>query len=486
LLLSVAAGAGGLTCGLASAETNGGADIGVATVYANNIGLVPPDQPTTNGMVLDVNPTFQLAHISSRLRGQVHYLMHAFKYLGNSDFDTTYHDGDASLAWLAIPDWFNLSGDVGYHQRIVDPKRAATSDRLFNTGNIADAASAGISPQILHRFGEVQFDALYTYGIVDYKQNATQFGGSIDPRALDSSRNQTTNVTLGTRPEEEWRRFAWSVGYHDERTHYDVALPYNYERANVLGAIGVRPSLSLLTEAGVESDLVKSTTAAGLDSSYWRAGLRWSPDRETSMQVMTGHRFFGKTYDVHLHHVRRRLDFSLGYTEEPTTEGREILLHGGPEGTVAPPPPGLNITRSTAEPFLDKLFESTVKLQGRLTSIFVRATGDERKYLFSGQADNVRGAALGLERRLGPRMIFEADAGGTRTQFRDGPTGTDKEFSVSLREQMSRTLRARLMAGYLDRSGTGVNFRAWSVSLEVRKSFGTAGVLPNFQDPLQL
>ena len=486
LLVSVVAGAGGVASGLALAATHASADIGVAAVYADNIGLAPPDAPTKNGAVLDVNPVIQVSHDSAHFRGQLNYLLHAFKYLGNSEFDTTYHDGDASLTWLAIPDWFNISGDAGYHQRIVDPKRAATSDQLFNSGNLADAASASVTPEIRHRFGEMDFDARYSYGYVDYKQSAANFNGAIDPTALDNSRNQTTHVSLGTRPEEEWQRFAWSVGYDGEKTNYHLALPYEYERASLTTAFGLSPGLSLLAEGGVESDLIKSTVNGGLDANYWRAGFHWAPDPKTSVQLLGGHRFFGNTYYAGVHHVRRSLDFSLSYTEEPTTEGRQILYRSGPEGTIAPPPPGLDITRSTAEPFVNKQLESTLRLNGRLTSIYVRATSDERQYLLSGRFDRVRAVAGGIERRVGPRMTLELGADGSRTVFHDGAVGTDKEFTAILRRQITRTFRTMILARYIDRSGSGTdNYKAWSVSLEVRKTFGRAGVLQNYIDPLQ-
>ena len=487
LLASVVTGAAGLASGAALATTSASADIGVSAVYANNFALAASGQQSESGSVLDLNPVLQVSHDSAHLKGELNYLLHSFKYLDNGDFDTTYHDGDASLTWLAIPEWFDLSGDLGYHQRIVDPKRAATSDRLFNTGNLADAASASVTPELRHLFGELELDARYSYAWVNYKQNASEFAGSVDPQALDNSRNQTTHVSLGTRPEEEWSRFSWSTVYDNEKTDYDLALPYEYERASVLTAFGLNPGLSLLAEGGQESDLVKSTIDGGLDTGFWRAGFRYAPSPKTTLQVMGGHRFFGDTYFFRLHHVRKVLDLSLSYSEEPTTEGRQILRRTGPEGTLTPPPPGIDITRSTSAPFINKEFEATARLNGRLTSIYVRATSDERQYLTAlSESDSVRAIAAGVERRIGPKMTLVIGGDGSRTRFHDGSSGTEKQFSAILRRQMTRTFRAMLVGRHIERTGTGVdNYKAWSVSLELRKSFGRAGALQNYADPLQ-
>jgi len=462
---------------LAYAETHFSADIGVATVYADNIELAAPDGKSSGSVVVDINPVLRMTQDSARFKSALSYQAHSFSFLEDSDFNTTYHQGDGSASWTALPDWLTLNAIAGYDQRIVDPTRATSSDRLFSTGNLSDTASASISPRILHRFGGIQLAASYTYGVVDYKNDPADFGGSIDITALDDSKDQSAQFSLGSAPNDEWQRFGWEVGYNWEHTSYDVSLPYEYARASLLTSIGLSSGFSLLAEGGRESDLVTSTVDGGLSETYWRGGFRYAPDSRTSLQLMYGDRFFGTTYSGRFTHRASRLEISLGYSEEPTTEGRQILRRDTAPGSIVPPPPGIDITRSTSEPFISKQLDGELRLKGRVTTIYLRIASDRQDFLRTESTDRVRAATVGMQRVLGARTVLDIGASTARTEFRDGSNGIDNDVAISLNRRVSRTFVIGGVARYLDRWGSGLDdYRAWSVGIQVRKSFGSGAV----------
>ena len=66
-----------------------------------------------------------------------------------------------------------------------------------------------------------------------------------------------------------------TVYYEWQRSEYETALPYRYERVGLDAGYRVSRTVTLLGQYGKESDLDASTTQGGLDSEFWDAGLRW-------------------------------------------------------------------------------------------------------------------------------------------------------------------------------------------------------------------
>ncbi len=109
----------------------------------------------------------------------------------------------ANGRWVAIPELFSISGDASYGDTLIDMQQGGNYGNLgvFNSGNIAEQATASVRPALEHRFKDFQFRATYAYGQVWYFDQ-----GNGDPNSQfftvtqEDSTNQAADVSLALVP----------------------------------------------------------------------------------------------------------------------------------------------------------------------------------------------------------------------------------------------------------------------------------------------
>ncbi len=429
--------------------------VGLQAHYTDNINLASDSQARQSEEILEATPGFNLVHVSDRLQANLAYTFHSYNYDQDHALNSAYHQGQFGAAWQAVPQWFSLSSQASYDQRLVNPERSLDFNDLFSTGNLTDETTASITPKLTHDFAGVTLDAAYTYGIVNYSQPYDPFTD------IDDSKRNSYRVALRPTQVVEDRNIEWGVSFDTERITYDHSFPYIYKQ--VMGSLGVPVGrrIVLLAEGGAESNLEESTTQGGLNSSFWRAGFRLAGDPRTQLDVMAGHRFFGNTYQAHIVHTARLLKFSVSYTEQPQTETERLTAYTTAPAATLPvdgvlPPSGAGPVRPIAQPYLLKLFDSTVALEGRLTTITLGAFNFDQRYLaLTNLGEKDRGVRLVVLRRFGPRMSGTLAAARIETFFAEDPNGKNDDDTVSftLARQMSRSVSLTARALYLWRSG---------------------------------
>jgi hypothetical protein len=462
--------------GLARAESEFAFKLILSETYIENLLLVPPDDPDAiDDYVTQLNPDLVYKYSSPRAHAAVHYVLQNLWYLDNDDFNDSFHNLDANGDWVAVPDWFTVAARGTYGQHIIDPQRTVNVENLFATANLTDYAAASVTPVLKHKFGRTEIDAEFNYGFVDYNEHITGDDTQIAPFSLDDSVNSNFSFRFGS---HEDARIGWGLEYQNDYVDYDTALSYRYERAGATAGYGITPTFRLLAEGGSETDLTESTSQGGLDSSYWRAGVRWEPDQLTSLQALAGERFFGNTYSVTLSRETRMLKLSIAYTEEPTTESQDLVFAPGtaPAGQIPEDPLGIDTTRISPRAFVAERFEGNMILTGTRTEIVLRLYHENRDYLpspgFPASSEEYAGGGLSLIRRLGPKTDLQIGGATTRTGFLDGGFSRDNRVDGTFTRRFSPTFQGALQASYLDRWGDGAeDYKAWFGTVRIEMTF---------------
>jgi hypothetical protein len=438
-----------------------GAQLGVTANFTDNVDLKPID--TESDLVWQITPSIAYAHKSPVYSAALGYRLQSLNYMDHSEFNQTYHQAQANGNYLVIPDWFTLGGHAAYSQTIVDPERSINVQNLFPTKNLADVLTAAATPSLDHSFGKAEIHASYSAGFVDYKGTA--------PAALDLADAHNRDLEASVNSPEEDTGTSWDVKYASDEVRYDLFEPYKYERLTAGLGVPVTAQLRLLGEGGKESDLTKTTTEGGLDSTNWRGGIRLTPNPNDTLEAWYGHRFFGKTYSAHLTHKARFLQVNLQYDEEPITEAQRVALRTFVPGELAPPPTP-DVNRPTAQPFLNKYFYGTLELVGRRTSIAFAVYDSRRIYLNQDITESTYGGGVNIARRMGSRSNLSLSLNLAKSRFRDGDGSHDYVGVIEFDRQFSRTVSGVARALYLERSGT--------VEGDYRAAMATLGIVASF------
>ncbi len=447
----LAAGAAAILGAPAHGETQFEGQIAVTGHYTDNFSLASAAAARDSEVILEVLPHFDLQHESQRLQAAATYELRNFFYMGDSALNQTYHQANLGATWDAIPQWFSLRTDGAYAQRVVRPERAIDFNDLFATGNLTDETSANATPVFEHDFRGTTLEAAYTLGMVHY-------AGPFDPTSdLDNSRRHAYRVELRPTDAQPDQQVSWNLGYHSERITYDHTLPYQYDEAIAGLGVPVTRHFILLAEGGAESDLAKDISDGGLDSGFWRAGFRMQTEADTRLEFKIGHRFFGRTYSGLFSRKARLLRFEVSYIEEPQTETERLTTRRRPVIPVETPlpPSGAQPVRPTAEPYVLKFLDSSLSLEGRVTTVTLGVYSFKQNYIRVSRGERDRGARLSIDRRFGPRTTGTLTVTHTGTFFAENPDAENKDDtgSVALMRQLSRTIELTVRALYLTRTG---------------------------------
>ena len=396
-----------------------------------------------------------------------------------SEYDDVSHRLSANGEWIAVPDWFSLAGQASYDDTILDPRNGLNYGGIgvFGAGNLAEVATASLTPRISHRFNDLQFGAQYTYGrtwYLDEGKGLTPTTGLLTHQDVE---DHDASVSLGT-SRDAGSRLTGSVFYNWQKSEYDLSLPYEFERAGVDLGLQVSRTLTLVGDVGRESALDEDTTEGGLDSEFWSAGLRWDPNERTSAEARYGERFFGESWSFEVTHRARLLEFTGAYSEAPTVESRQLGLLPFDPGTLPPWFPPLDFGRLNSQPYVAKNASLGVTASGSRTTLTLTAFQFDRDYLTAERQDETNlGASFTATRNLASNL--SADFSVTMSEYErssfDGifePATVTNDRDTTVVVRLNRESGARLTlsgeAGYLTRSGEVQDFDGWWIALRGR------------------
>jgi hypothetical protein len=441
-----------------------------AAQYASNINLASSGGDDAFG--LELAPGAYAAYNSDRFTGAADYSLIG-RLWDDGSLDDITNALIANGRWTAVPELLFVNGAASYRDVVIDQAQGGNFGNLgvFNSGNIAEQATASVSPSLQKRLNDLQFEASYSYGRVWYLDDGSdQSSAPITRFATQDSENQQARVSLGLVPDA--RKYAGRVFYSWDRSDFEDSIPYQFERAGFDGSLELSRTLSMVGDVGRESALDVNTSDGGLDSDFWSAGLRWSNSTRSSAELRYGERFFGTSYEARISHTARMLEFSASYVEAPAVETYQYNLNAFEPGEL---PPGFDpddLAQFNGQPFVGTNARVGVRAKGARTTIGVSAYDTDQDFLNPLVGDEqVTGVAVNATRVLAANADLEFVASYNDRQ-RGETTAIPGQVLVATRfYQTDLTFRANrafgprltgsLEAGYFNNSGSNDNDGWW-------------------------
>jgi hypothetical protein len=449
----LAATAAGAALGT-SAQSVQAAEFGLAIntnlYWVDNVLQQPSGVDKTDDTAIQLNPVLTFTQDNDHVRTNLKYTAQSIFFNDQSDLDETFHQLDAASDWHVVSDFLDLRLRANMWQQLIDPGQQLNYQNLFSTRNLLDATSGSAEPAFDHEFGPVRVQAGYLYGVINYS------GSSDLLTAQDDASNQTGRFGIGS--SDGGGRFSWNADYHTEQVDYDVSSDYRYDRATGRLEVGLTPSFRLIGEGGGETDLSIASDEGGVDSSFWRGGFRWEPDRSNLIEATAGERFFGTAYSARIEHRAKFLDMRVRYFEEPTTEARRQLAQFADpsSGPVVTPPdvPNVPITsRLTADAYVHKQASARLKATGRRTTIDVRAWTEDRDYILGDIDEHGYGAELNIQRQLSARNQLQIYGWLERVSLVTDELSRDAVARIGLTRRFSPNLSASITVAHVREEG---------------------------------
>jgi uncharacterized protein (PEP-CTERM system associated) len=448
----------------ALAQTTFTPRVTASATWTDNIELVPDEAEPEAEYIFQINPGLLLQQDTERMDSYIDYTMQNLFYLENSDRDTTYHQFDGNTSIEAVRDWFFLDALATYTQVLIDPELPISTGNLFDTANITDASSARVVPRIRHEFGAVLLDARYLRGFVDYH------GNDSNGEEIEDTENEARALLIGSADKND--RLTWDIHYDQQRAEYDVSPPFEYERAGATLGWAVGSALRLLGRGGKESDLFQNLGDGGLETTYWMAGFRWSPDSNSEFEVLGGERFYGQAWEGHWTRTGRMLKLELRYSEAPTTDAQNLALRPASlDSDIDRPPDAEDFARLSPDVYVYRQLIGRLALTGSRTEIVLEPLFTRREYVATGQEERTGGLSFHIQRQIRARATIGLDLAYQEWDLRDGSEQDDGAGRISFIHRLSPTAQLTVAVAHVRREGDLPEYDASGATLRFDKEF---------------
>lgn len=417
------AGAGAATGAMGEAAQQGFYGvIKAGAYYINNPLTVGPGVAKKGDGAARVMPEVGYRRSTDSLDLDVSYAMDAVQYSSTDGLNSVQHRILGHALWKALPDWLSVEVNASRVQQLADPLGASNLNGLLGNTNSVDVDSAAFGPRLRHEFGSTLLQGHYTLTRTRYGFQSQLLNGYVR-----NANDQDGYLSWGTDKDEG--RFGWQVEAKHQRTTYgtNAYQPFQYDRIGVNVSVPVGSRWSVIAGGGKESDVSKSASKGGLDSTAWEAGVRWSgPQNATHFEAAYGKRYFGNSFRAAFTRQAKFLTVSGSYTEEPTTETARM--------TRAVPTFRVGTDSPINAPFLLKEAQLSALLTGSRSSLEVQLYDRRRDFGAAGlvnRGEDLRRGIYGrFVRRLSSRSEFSFD--GSWEQITLGGQGGIKQAEGGL------------------------------------------------------
>ena len=334
--------------------------------YAHNTNLASTGGDSSAG--LELAPGAYAAYNSEQFRGAADYSLIG-RLWDDGTLDDVTHALAANGRWIAIPELFSVGGDASYGDTLIDSQGGGNYGNLgvFNSGNIAEQATASIRPMLEKRFNDFEFRAAYSYGQVWYLDQGKS--GRAET-ALYSFARTTRRTRL---PTSAW---AWSRGNVGTWAGFSIRgkVPISTfdavrVRAGRLDGDRLTRSLSFVGDVGVESELDENTSRAD-----WTA-ISGVPACFGAVPIVRlSRRAMGSAFSALVTRCEsvieaRLLQFNASYDESPQVETRRVNLNDFEPGELPPwLDPSNDLGAFNSEPYVGKNSRIGVTAKGSRTA----------------------------------------------------------------------------------------------------------------------
>lgn len=437
----------------------------VAT-YTDNL-FLGVEGTEVGSAVGQVNPGLRLRKDEGRLTGDLRYRLQSIFFAEDSDFNTTFHQLNATATLEVARERLFVDVDGSIEQFVVDPRQPIPTSNILAIQNLGDVGIANVNPYFIQRLGSSEL-----FVRLDYVRGIGRYDGfGIDTFSrVDDFERDTAGFYLGTDQSETG--FEWSATYDYDYIDYETLPDYRYDTARLGLAIPLGRSLRLVAFGGAETDLLITRAEGGLDSEFWEAGFRLDFGRGNEIELRTGERFFGTSHFGRILFEGRRLTMSVQYSENPTTSalggdpGSLIIPFGVSGGQDPFDEPqvvdDLVIGPIRAEVYVSYLWMARIEFETGKSAVSLTYQDELRDFLdlpgnFGGDEDKQTSATFRYGYRLGARSELELTSLFGRYDFAQTDVVSDvTEVRFAYIRQLAGDSEWRVTYRFTTQENTGV------------------------------
>jgi uncharacterized protein (PEP-CTERM system associated) len=229
---------------------------------------------------------------------------------------------------VVVDDYVKLNASLRADQNEITSALPSSSDGLNRNGNTNTFYRYSVSPVLSHRIKKQAFYTVrYSYDDVINTSDSVS----------DSTRHAlTTSLANGQASQISWDlsgRYS-KVMYNDDVINQRTGLVVprqdtELKSASMSMGYQIDRRWQVNGRYGWEWNDFQTYNNANTGGNAWDLGVRWTPSANTTVNLGSGDRFFGKTPRVNIMHKRKRSLFRLSYNKTITYQ-RNINTLGNP------------------------------------------------------------------------------------------------------------------------------------------------------------
>lgn len=404
--------------------------LGVRETFLDNVRLVARDEQSD--FISEVAPGFRLTGGSRQWRADVVYELQNLAYLHDSSFNDSYHDLDARSSLALLDQRLNLDAFANYSQANISLDGPLTADNLAVTGNRTDTRAYGLTPSWRQALGNLALWQLQ-YALT-----------RVDTDAVSTMRQYQSSLSSlpGAGP------LGWSMLFSDEETDNQVVDDETQKRLNLDLSYRLSSWYSLVGSVGREEIRFSDAPGVGeINGPTWTFGGLWHPSARTEFDARVGEKAFGSSYSLSGRHSQRRWLFSTEYSEEVSSNNRQLLSNlgaGAGSGEVVVDSP---FETAQGNIFVQERLALGAVFSGVRTSYALRLFDDSRLSQTGFGNQDLQEIEITMTRQLSRKNSLELS---TRWSTRDNTSGL-----------VSRTTRDLILNGlFVHQLGKQTSFTA--------------------------
>lgn len=404
-------------------------------LYTDNLKLAANGDPKQSSWITQVQPFFRWARNGPRFSGVLNYQLTGYLYAGQSHSSQLAQDLKTFGNFTVVPQHLFIDGAAQYGREVINNELPSGSGTFFLNNNNANVARAALSPywrQDLGRGGTMMLR--YTLGRVTYDDHGIK--GQSAGR-LSGIPNVTSNALLFSLVSPEYETWGWNAGYSDQRLRPDFGQSVDFAMAKLGVFWRVNSSIRLLADFGKENRYLPDGTSRKLGTDFWDVGFDWTQGRN-SLKLLTGHRFYGRSYQFSWTRTAALLTTTASYVEQPTDLNQQLL--GQDPAQVIRPPVNISGIPSLAERRIYLMKRATASATYTMPTSSLRLMlYDEKRtfFMLDDGKEKVANANLSWRFDLGAFTAITPTLGWQRYQFQDGQTNYNRYAQLELVHQMT-------------------------------------------------
>ncbi len=459
---------------------------GTSETYSDNVNAAPAGQEKGD-FVTTLSPGVSLVGRTARATLSANYVLEDYVYAENSNQSNLTQYLNSSLKTELVPRTFYVDAFASMAPTVQNNLGRITLNNFTNYGgNNADSMNYGVTPRLVHQFGN--FATLNASTTFSESSINNQTGNQ--QNLAGSGSNNNVNVSLASG--RQFARFTWSLDYSAQSYNSgNSVLPGTFQSANQtqstieqtmlnLGYQATR-HLRLIGSIGYENDQYQVNQGQQQNGQTWSAGATYSLSPRTSLTGTYGHRPFGATKNFNFTHRFHRLSVNGSYQESLQTtsellqqQQQQLFQNTGGLGNAGNTPfnplslinPALSNSNLllTNQVFLSRTLRAEINYQYRANSYTMSVYRDEQDGTLgtpNGNAEKMTGTDFTWSRTMGKKLtgnlsVQIQNRTGNQQGFTAGPTngnqGTNLVLFVtpSLSYAFGRHVSGRLSYSYAE------------------------------------